>query len=172
MRFNFVFWISCGLFPHNRELMLFHVNLVCAVLSCPVPSDSLQPHGLWPPGSPIRGDSPGKNTGVRCHSFFQGSSWPRDWTHMSRIAGRFFTIWATSEDWEYWSGLLYPFSKGSSRPRNPAGVSGVAGRFFTSWATGKLKFGVNVYKSIKSKHEVKNTIPFFFLTRFSHFFTS
>ena len=48
MRFNFVFWISCGLFPHNKELMLSHVNLVCAVLSCSVPSDSLQPHGLWP----------------------------------------------------------------------------------------------------------------------------
>ena len=48
MHFNFVFWISCGLFPHNKELTLSHVNLVCAVLSCSVPSDSLQPHGLWP----------------------------------------------------------------------------------------------------------------------------
>ena len=26
--------------------------------------------------------------------FFRGSSWPRDWTWVSCIAGRFFTIWA------------------------------------------------------------------------------
>ena len=33
--------------------------------------------------------------------YSRGSSWPRDWTHVSYIsciAGRFFTIWATRED--------------------------------------------------------------------------
>ena len=30
-------------------------------------------------------------------SFSRGSSWPRDWTQVSRIAGRCFTIWATRE---------------------------------------------------------------------------
>ena len=30
-------------------------------------------------------------------SFFRGSSQPRDWTRVSRIAGRFFTIWSTRE---------------------------------------------------------------------------
>ena len=29
--------------------------------------------------------------------FSRGSSWPRDWTQVSRIPGRFFTIWATRE---------------------------------------------------------------------------
>ena len=29
--------------------------------------------------------------------FFRGSSWPRDWTWVSCIAGRFFTIWATGK---------------------------------------------------------------------------
>ena len=29
--------------------------------------------------------------------FFRGSSWPRDRTHISNTAGRFFTIWATRE---------------------------------------------------------------------------
>ena len=29
--------------------------------------------------------------------FFRGSSWPRNWTGVSCIAGRFFTIWATRE---------------------------------------------------------------------------
>ena len=34
----------------------------------------------------------------------RGSSWPRDRTQVSLIAGRFFTIWATREAQEYWSG--------------------------------------------------------------------
>ena len=29
----------------------------------------------------------------------RGSSWPMDWTHVSCIASRFFTIWATREAW-------------------------------------------------------------------------
>ena len=32
-------------------------------------------------------------------SFSRGSSWPRDQTWVSCIAGRFFTIWATREAW-------------------------------------------------------------------------
>ena len=34
----------------------------------------------------------------------RGSSQPRDWTQVSRIAVRFFTSWATREAQEYWSG--------------------------------------------------------------------
>ena len=34
----------------------------------------------------------------------RGSSQPRDWTQVSHIAGRFFTIWATKEAQEYWNG--------------------------------------------------------------------
>ena len=48
-----------------------------------------------PPGSPVHGDSPGKNTGVGCHALLQGSSQPRDWTWVSCIsciAGRFFIV--------------------------------------------------------------------------------
>ena len=38
--------------------------------------------------------------------FFRESSQPRDWTQVSRIAGRFFTRWATREAQEYWVGSL------------------------------------------------------------------
>ena len=31
------------------------------------------------------------------YSLLQGSSWPRDWTQISCIAGRFFAIWATRD---------------------------------------------------------------------------
>ena len=42
-------------------------------------------------------DSPGKNAGVGCHRLLQRISQPKDWTLVSGIARRFFTIWATRE---------------------------------------------------------------------------
>ena len=41
-------------------------------------------------------------------SFSRGSSQPRDQTQNSHIAGGFFTIWATREAHEYWSGKPIP----------------------------------------------------------------
>ena len=35
---------------------------------------------------------------------FRGSSQTRDWTQVSCSVGRFFTVWATRESQEYWSG--------------------------------------------------------------------
>jgi len=50
-----------------------------------------------PKGSPVLGFlCPGQNTRVG-YPFSRGSSWPRDWTQVSCIAGRFFTTWATRE---------------------------------------------------------------------------
>ena len=42
-------------------------------------------------------NSIGKNTEVGCQLFSRGSSWPRDRTRVSCIAGGFFTIWAARE---------------------------------------------------------------------------
>ena len=50
-----------------------------------VVSNSWQPHTLSSPWI-----SPGQNTGVDSLSFSRGSSQPRDWTQVSRIAGGFF----------------------------------------------------------------------------------
>ena len=50
-----------------------------------------------PQGTLCPWDSPGKNTGMDSHSFSRGSSPPWDWTQVSWITGRFFTIWATME---------------------------------------------------------------------------
>ena len=58
-------------------------------------SDSFQPHGLWPTRLLYLGDFPGKNTGVVAISFSRASSPPRDWTQVSCIAGKFFTVGAT-----------------------------------------------------------------------------
>ena len=45
-----------------------------------VVSDSLCSYGPWPIRLLCLWDSPGKNTGVGCHSLPQRSSQPRDWT--------------------------------------------------------------------------------------------
>ena len=52
---------------------------------------------LWYPMDLYPWDSPGQNTGVSSCSFSRGSSWPRDHTGGSCIAGGFFTSWATRE---------------------------------------------------------------------------
>ena len=56
-----------------------------------VVSDSLRPYGLYSPWN-----SPGQNTG-EAFPFSRESSQPRDQTQISRIAGGFFTSWATRE---------------------------------------------------------------------------
>ena len=59
-------------------------------ISCLLVSDSMQPHGLYP----ILQTRILEWVAV---SFPRASSWPRYWTWVSCIAGRFFTIWATKE---------------------------------------------------------------------------
>ena len=75
-----------------------------------VMSDSLRPHGLWPTRSLRPWDFPGKNTGWVAISFSRRSSWPRDWTQVSRIVGICFTIWATgkSHNPQLWRLMPYP----------------------------------------------------------------
>ena len=58
--------------------------------SCPIP---WEPMDSSLPGSSAHGDSPGKNTEVGSLSLLQGI-FP---TQVSRIVGRFFTVWTTSE---------------------------------------------------------------------------
>ena len=47
-------------------------QIICAVLSRSVVTDSLQSHGLQPVRLLCPRDSLGKNTGVGCHTLFQG----------------------------------------------------------------------------------------------------
>ena len=53
-----------------------------------------------PPGSSVHWISQARTLEWTAHSFFRGSSWPRDQTRVScvfKTAGRFFTHWATGE---------------------------------------------------------------------------
>ena len=65
--------------------------------------------------------------------FSRGSSQSRDWTHVSRVAGGFFTSWATREAQEYWNGLSYcPPESSWPRDQTISYVSCTVGRFFTT----------------------------------------
>ena len=50
-----------------------------------------------PPSSSVRGISQARILKWVVISFSRGPSWPRDWTYVSSIAGRVFTVWATRE---------------------------------------------------------------------------
>ena len=66
--------------------------------------------------------------------FFRGSFQPRDWTQVSRIAGRFFYQLSHKGSPRILEWVAYSFSSGSPRPRIWTGVSFTAGGFFTNWA--------------------------------------
>ena len=69
----------------------------------------------------------------------RGSSQPRDWTQVSCIAGRFFTLWATREGQKHWSGWPTPspgdLPSPGIEPVSPALQVDFFFLFFTSWAT-------------------------------------
>ena len=91
------------------------------------------PMDCSPPGSSIRGDSPGKNTRIGCHAVpqrifpTQGSNpgllyCRRILYHLSHQRSARILKWGA-----------HPFSRRSSGPRNWTRVSCIAGRFFTNW---------------------------------------
>ena len=65
--------------------------------SCSVVSNSLQPHT-------VHAILQARTLGWEASPFSRGSSQPRDRTHVSHSAGKFFTSWAIREVEEYWSG--------------------------------------------------------------------
>ena len=83
------------------------------------------------PGSSVHGDSPGKNTGVGCHAFLQGT-FPTQGSdpglpHCRQIL-YCLSLLGSPRILEW---VAYPFSRGSSQPRNQIRVSCIAGGFLT-----------------------------------------
>ena len=105
---------------------------VCTVLSCSVVFDSCNTMDCSLPGSSVHGDSPGKNTGVGYHTFFQGI-FPTQGSNPSLPHCRqilYHLSHQRSPRILEWVACL--FSRVSSPPRNQTGVSCIAGGFFTS----------------------------------------
>ena len=77
-------WLLC-----NSVISLFGLWVSVCVQSgkaCPTLCDPVD-CSFWGP----LWDFPGKNTGVGCRFHLRVSSWPRDWIHISCVAGGFFT---------------------------------------------------------------------------------
>ena len=69
----------------KRVLVALSCLTLCGPMNCSPPGSSV--HGIFQAGILEWIAIP----------FSSGSSWPRDWTRVSCIAGRFFTAWATRE---------------------------------------------------------------------------
>ena len=98
--------------------------MCCAVLSCLVAPILCNAMDCSPPGSSVHGDSPGKNTEWVAMPSSRGSSQPRDWTQVSRIAGRFLIVWATRKPMNTGMGSLFflqgIFPNPGIKPGSPA----------------------------------------------------
>ena len=70
---------------------------VCVCVSCSVVSHSATPMDYSPPGFSVHGVLQARILEWVATAFSRGSSQPRDQTHISCIAGIFFTIWAIRE---------------------------------------------------------------------------
>ena len=77
-----------------------HCDALCAKLlqSCPTLCDPLD---CSPPGSSVHGISQARILEWVATLSSRGSSWPRNWSLVSLIEGRFFAVWATREAPQY-----------------------------------------------------------------------
>ena len=120
------------IFFHSRSYLLVHQTLntlpcamhcirrccCCCCWVTLVVSDSVRPHRRQPTRMPCLWDSPGKNTGVGCHSFSNAWKWKVKVKWLSHV-------WPSATPWtaafqappsmgfsrqEYWSGVPLPSS--------------------------------------------------------------
>ena len=100
--------------------------------SCSVVYDSLQPHGLYSPWN-----HQARILEWVTFPFSRGSSQPRDWTQVSRIAGGILTCWATREAQEYWSGWTIPSPGDLPNPEIKLGSSALQADSLPTELSGK-----------------------------------
>ena len=87
-----------------------------------------------PPGSCVRGDSPGKNTGAGCRFLFQGIFLTQGLNLGVPYCRQILYCLSHQENPRILGWRAYPFSRKTSWPRNRTWVSCIARWFFTSWA--------------------------------------
>ena len=96
-----------------------------------------------PPGSSVHGIFQARILEWVVIPFSRGSSWLKDWTQVSCIAGQFFTIWAIlyqlshKGSWSKLEWVAYPFSSGSSWPMNRTRVSALQADSLPAEPSGK-----------------------------------
>ena len=110
------------------------VYAVCLVAqSCPTLCD---PMDCSPPGSSVRGDSPGKNTGVGCRALLPPADLPHPGIEprSPTLQADFFFFTPSKHQGipRILKWVAYPFSRGCFPPRNRTEVSCIAGGVFTA----------------------------------------
>ena len=111
--------VASSLLPNNPLRQAQRGNLICpkshlwesakwkeseVTQSCLTLCDPMDTRLLCP------WDFLGKSTGVGCHFLLQGTSRPRDWTQVSHIVDRCFTVWATGEVIQKGISFLFSFA--------------------------------------------------------------
>ena len=91
---GFRFILESDKFRTQPNLHLWLAVLCFVPQSCPT---LCNPINCSLPGSSVHGIFQAKTLEWVAIPFFRGSSQPRDWTQVSHIASRFFTIWITRE---------------------------------------------------------------------------
>ena len=115
----FLWRVLTGFYKHGGTTTNRKISLGVCVYRCLVMSNSLRPHELYPTRFLFHGISKARILEWVAIFFSKGSSWPRDWTYVSCIAGRFFIIWATRE-------VPISFPRRSSWPRDQTHVAHVS----------------------------------------------
>ena len=94
--------------------------LLCLVAqSCPTLCNLVD---CSPPDSSVHGDSPGKNTGVGCHAFFQGNFPIQGLNPGLQHCRQILYCLSHQGSPRILEWVAYPFSRGSSWPRNQTGL--------------------------------------------------
>ena len=95
-------WWASGQKETRKEKWRY-LNFICKfyqrVHACSVMYNSLQPHGLWPPGFSINGIFQARIQERVAISSSRGSSWPRDWTCVSYVSCTGSGFFTTSTTW-------------------------------------------------------------------------
>ena len=86
---HYLQWLGHG---SNLDVHQQMIKKLCSAVSC-----SLQPRGLQAARPLFSGILQARILKWVAIPFSRGSAWPRDWTPVSCILSRFFTIWATRE---------------------------------------------------------------------------
>ena len=98
----YLFWrcliplFSCSYF-HNNKAGPDEITLCCALLSCLLVSNSVHSWTAALQAPQSMGILQARTLQGVAIPFSRGSSPPRNWTHISCIAGRFFTSWVPRE---------------------------------------------------------------------------
>ena len=83
-------------------------------------------------GSSVHVDSPGKNTGVGCHTLLQGIFPTQGYSPGILYCRQILYHLSHQRSPRIQEWVVYPFSRGTSQPRNQTRVSYIAGGLFIS----------------------------------------